>query len=94
MAETKERLETVDDIQVRRSQVLARYDRFKQGTEKRRAKLQDALRLQQFRRDADELEGWIDEKMQIASDEAYKDTTNLQVSTPKRIVKISFRGEI
>lgn len=80
MAEQKGRsLETAADIQQRRDQVLQRYDRFKQAAEERRAKLQDALRLQQFRRDADELEGWIGEKLQTASDEAYKDTSNLQV---------------
>ena len=32
-----------------------------------------------FRRDADELESWIYEKLQVASDESYKDPTNLQV---------------
>ena len=80
MAEQQGRsLETASDIQQRRDQVLQRYDRFKQAAEQRRAKLQDALRLQQFRRDADELEGWIGEKLQTASDEAYKDTSNLQV---------------
>lgn len=80
MAEPQGRsLETAEDIQARRDQVLARYQKFKAAAEQRRAKLQDALRLQQFRRDADELEGWITEKLQTASDEAYKDTTNLQV---------------
>ena len=80
MAEPQGRsLETAEDIQARRDQVLVRYQKFKDAAEQRRAKLQDALRLQQFRRDADELEGWISEKLQTASDEAYKDTTNLQV---------------
>jgi len=35
--------------------------------------------LQYFKRDADELESWILEKTQAASDESYKDPTNLQV---------------
>ena len=35
--------------------------------------------LQYFKRDADELESWIYEKLQAASDESYKDPTNLQV---------------
>lgn len=34
---------------------------------------------QYFKRDADELESWILEKTQAASDESYKDPTNLQV---------------
>lgn len=42
--------------------------------------MEQAKKLQQFRRDADELEAWIKEKVQIASDEAYKDRRNLQVS--------------
>ena len=32
-----------------------------------------------FKRDADELESWIKEKLQTASDESYRDSTNLQV---------------
>ena len=32
-----------------------------------------------FKRDADELESWINEKLQTASDESYRDPTNLQV---------------
>lgn len=36
--------------------------------------------IQYFKRDADELESWIYEKLQAASDESYKDPTNLQVS--------------
>jgi spectrin alpha len=37
------------------------------------------LFFQYFKRDADELESWIYEKLQAASDESYKDPTNLQV---------------
>jgi hypothetical protein len=36
--------------------------------------------FQYFKRDADELESWINEKLQAASDESYKDPTNLQVN--------------
>uniref|UniRef100_A0A8C4X8M7 Spectrin alpha chain, non-erythrocytic 1 n=1 Tax=Erpetoichthys calabaricus TaxID=27687 RepID=A0A8C4X8M7_ERPCA len=71
-------LETADDIQERRQQVLDRYKRFKQLSTLRRQKLEDSYRFQFFRRDADELEKWIQEKLQIASDENYKDPTNLQ----------------
>ena len=38
----------------------------------------EALRLQQFLRDADEAEAWINEKMQTATDPSYRDPTNLQ----------------
>ncbi|MFT7796792.1 spectrin alpha chain, non-erythrocytic 1 isoform X4 [Arapaima gigas] len=71
-------LETADDIQDRRQQVLDRYRRFKELSALRRQKLEDSYRFQFFRRDADELEKWIQEKLQIASDENYKDPTNLQ----------------
>lgn len=74
-----DQLESVNDIQSRRSQVLDRYQRFKAAAQERRAKLQDGLKYQQFRRDADELDDWIGDKLQTATDEAYKDTTNLQV---------------
>uniref|UniRef100_A0A8C2IZS6 Spectrin alpha, non-erythrocytic 1 n=1 Tax=Cyprinus carpio TaxID=7962 RepID=A0A8C2IZS6_CYPCA len=71
-------LESADDIQERRQQVLDRYRRFKELSVVRRQKLEDSYRFQFFRRDADELEKWIQEKLQIASDENYKDPSNLQ----------------
>ncbi|XP_069842206.1 spectrin alpha chain, non-erythrocytic 1 isoform X3 [Dendropsophus ebraccatus] len=71
-------LETAEDIQERRQQVLDRYLRFKELSTVRRQKLEDSYRFQFFQRDADELEKWIQEKLQIASDENYKDPTNLQ----------------
>lgn len=72
-------LETAEDIQERRQQVLDRYHRFKELSTLRRQKLEDSYRFQFFQRDADELEKWIQEKLQIASDENYKDPSNLQV---------------
>lgn len=75
-------LETAEDIQERRQQVLDRYRRFKDLSIMRRQKLEDSYRFQFFRRDADELEKWIQEKLQIASDENYKDPSNLQVCQP------------
>lgn len=75
-------LETAEDIQERRQQVLDRYHRFKELSSLRRQKLEDSYRFQFFQRDADELEKWIQEKLQIASDENYKDPSNLQASPP------------
>ena len=72
-------LETAEDIQERREQVLSRYSQFKQDALAKRQKLDDSRRFQYFKRDADELEAWILEKLQAASDENYKDPTNLQV---------------
>ena len=72
-------LETPEDIQERREEVLNRYKKFKDDTADRRQKLEDARRFMYFKRDADELESWILEKLQTASDESFKDPTNLQV---------------
>lgn len=59
--------------------MLNRYEDFKQEARAKREKLEDSRRFQYFKRDADELESWIQEKLQAASDESYKDPTNLQV---------------
>lgn len=76
-------LETPEDIQERREQVLGRYTAFKDATKARRKRLEDARRYMYFKRDADELESWIHEKLQTASDESYRDPTNLQAKIQK-----------
>lgn len=76
-------LETVEDIQERREQVLTRYNEFKEETRQKREKLEDSRRFQYFKRDADELESWIHEKLQAASEESYRDPTNLQAKIQK-----------
>ncbi|ESO95207.1 hypothetical protein LOTGIDRAFT_202396 [Lottia gigantea] len=76
-------LETAEDIQNRREEVLSRYSNFKLNCKDRREKLEDSRRYQYFKRDADELESWILEKLQTASDESYKDPTNLQAKIQK-----------
>ncbi|XP_013112769.1 spectrin alpha chain isoform X1 [Stomoxys calcitrans] len=76
-------LETVEDIQERREQVLSRYNEFKIETRQKREKLEDSRRFQYFKRDADELESWINEKLQAASEESYRDPTNLQAKIQK-----------
>ena len=64
-------------------QVLGRYQMFKDATKQRRERLEDARKYMYFKRDADELESWILEKLQTASDESYKDPTNLQAKIQK-----------
>lgn len=76
-------LETAEDIQERREQVLNRYGNFKADARAKREKLEDSRRFQYFKRDADELENWINEKLSAASDESYKDPTNLQAKIQK-----------
>ena len=76
-------LETAEDIQERRRQVLQRYQEFKEATKRKREKLEDSRRFLYFQRDASELESWIKEKMQVAGDESYRDPTNLQAKIQK-----------
>uniref|UniRef100_T1GCF3 SH3 domain-containing protein n=1 Tax=Megaselia scalaris TaxID=36166 RepID=T1GCF3_MEGSC len=75
--------QTVEDIQERREQVLSRYNDFKIETRQKREKLEDSRRFQYFKRDADELENWINEKLQAASEESYRDPINLQAKIQK-----------
>ncbi|CAF1109001.1 unnamed protein product [Didymodactylos carnosus] len=60
-------LETAEDIQARRDQVLTHFQNFKDAAKYRREKLEDSREYQYFKRDADELEIWINEKLQICS---------------------------
>jgi spectrin alpha len=50
---------------------------------RRRAKLAASMRLQEFKRDADETAAWIFEKLQTASDENYREPTNLRGKTQR-----------
>lgn len=56
-----------------------RWRRLKAQMIEKRSKLGESQTLQQFSRDVDEIEAWISEKLQTATDESYKDPTNIQV---------------
>ena len=45
----------------------------------KRSRLGETQSLQQFSRDADEANAWINEKLQTTLDESYKDPANIQV---------------
>lgn len=60
----------------------------------KRNKLGESQSLQQFNRDTDEVETWMMEKMQTASDESYKDPTNLQVNMYLYMRTIGFKFHI
>lgn len=70
-------VDNAKEVEQRRTNVLEKYAKVKLITQQRRARLEDARKFQQFKRDAEELEAWITEKMLIAADESYKDPTNL-----------------
>uniref|UniRef100_G3W7Y5 Spectrin alpha chain, erythrocytic 1 n=1 Tax=Sarcophilus harrisii TaxID=9305 RepID=G3W7Y5_SARHA len=84
-------LETAEEIQKRREEVLRRYRRFKELVAERGQKLEDSYHYQVFRRDADDLEKWICEKIDIASDKSYRDPTNIQGKYQKHQ---SFENEV
>ncbi|VDN60745.1 unnamed protein product [Dracunculus medinensis] len=67
----------------RRSEVLGHYAQFKVYAKTKRDRLEDARQFQYFKRDADELEIWILEKLQTASEESFRDPTNLQAKIQK-----------
>ncbi|XP_078297414.1 spectrin alpha chain, erythrocytic 1 isoform X3 [Panthera onca] len=71
-------LETAEAIQERRREVLTRYQRFKELVAERGQKLEESYHYQVFRRDADDLEKWVLEKLKIADDKSYEDLTNIQ----------------
>lgn len=65
-------------ISRRCDEVVQRRENVKQEAAKRRNSLLQSQLLQNFRRDTNECGAWIVEKRQIATDESYKDPTNLQ----------------
>lgn len=72
-------LKNPEEVRFKREKVLAKYQGFKDAAKQRRERLEGAKKFQQFRRDADELEAWISEKLQLVTAESLKDRANLQV---------------
>uniref|UniRef100_A0A673X920 Spectrin alpha, non-erythrocytic 1 n=1 Tax=Salmo trutta TaxID=8032 RepID=A0A673X920_SALTR len=72
-----------EDVATRRDALLSRRNALHERAQSRRAALEDSFHLQQFSRDSDELKSWINEKMKTATDEAYKDPSNLQGKVQK-----------
>ena len=72
-----------DAIGEKRDEVLDRWARLKEAMIENRSKLGDVQTLQAFIRDADEMEIWINEKLQTAMDDSYKDPTNVQAKHQK-----------
>lgn len=66
----------IDD---RLQHVLDRWTRLRQAMMEYRSRLGESQTLQDFSRDAEEIEAWIADKLAAASDEPVKETQNLQV---------------
>merc|ERR1711971_224590 len=68
----------VPDIENKKKEVLDRWKKLKEALIEKRAQLGESQTLQQFSRDADEIETWMLEKLQLAQEENYKDPANIQ----------------
>merc|ERR1719187_3080528 len=67
-----------NDINQKKKDVLERWEKLKEALIEKRAQLGESQTLQQFSRDADEIETWMLEKLQLAQEENYKDPANIQ----------------
>ncbi|XP_043493138.1 spectrin beta chain, non-erythrocytic 5 isoform X1 [Polistes fuscatus] len=70
-------------IRQRLASVCARRDRLQNSATARREKLLESHHLHQFLRNIYEVEGWLHQKQQVASDENYRDSSNLQSKIQK-----------
>lgn len=66
------------EIKSKKQEVLTRWQELKEALIEKRSKLGESQTLQQFSRDADEIENWMLEKLQLAEEESYKDPANIQ----------------
>ncbi|KAK2588759.1 hypothetical protein KPH14_001641 [Odynerus spinipes] len=70
-------------IKQRLASVCARRDKLRNSAAARRQKLLESHHLHQFLRNIYEVEGWLHQKQQVASDENYRDSSNLQSKIQK-----------
>jgi spectrin alpha len=68
-----------ENVDKRIQQVLERWQKLRQALLEYRSKLGESQTLQDFSRDADEVEAWIVEKLRVTSEEPIKDAANIQV---------------
>lgn len=71
------------EIKDKLQQVLDRWARLKDAMIEMRSRLNESQTLQQFSRDADEVESWIQEKHAAAEGSSLKDATNIQAKNQK-----------
>ena len=68
-----------EQITERQSALRGQWRALEQLSESRRQRLVDSMQLQAFFRDATEADVWVAEKMKTATDESFRDPTNLVV---------------
>lgn len=71
------------EVAERRASILSQWSKLKSTLLVWRNKLGQSRNLQHFKREMDEEQAWMVEKMQIACDDSYKDPTNLPVRMHK-----------
>lgn len=71
------------EIREKCQEVLDRWERLKKSMMEMRSKLNESKTFQQFSRDADEIENWIQEKQATALGSSVKDATNIQAKNQK-----------
>lgn len=79
------------DIRDKKVQVLERWQKLKEALIEKRSKLGESQTLQQFSANADEIENWMAEKLQMAMDESYRDPANIQSKHQKHL---AFEAEL
>lgn len=72
-------------IETRLNDINKRMRRLKIQSNIRRKKLDESLQFQQFLRNLYEVQRWLSQKIQIASDESYREPSNLQSKIQKHI---------
>lgn len=79
------------EISKRLRGISARKENLLETTASRRKRLEESRALQQFLRDVYEFEIWLSQKIQVVSDENYRDPSNLQSKMQKHL---TFDAEI
>lgn len=72
-------------IKSRFNDIKTRMEKLKMQSNNRKKKLEESLAFQQFLRNLYEVERWLSQKQQIASDESYREPSNLQSKIQKHI---------
>lgn len=68
----------LSSIDERRSQVVTRRAAVKEAAAARQVALDASRKFHDFSADVDDLRGWMADKLKTASDESYRDLTNLE----------------
>lgn len=68
----------LSSIDERRNQVVARRAAVKEAAAVRQAALYASRKFHNFSADVDDLRGWMADKLKTATDESYKDLTNVE----------------